>query len=850
MTPLVRATPAPISRGAPLSKVASRPMEETTPPDDEAAISEHVPLFSLTERPAWPQSLGMRRTASVHRLLLASSAFLLFGSGGCSRRGAMEADAGNADARVDANDARDRCEATQTTCGSSLCCPMGSACIRGNSCCALENVCGSTCCGGDQVCEGAVCHLECAPDIARCHDDAGAEVCCGADEVCANDRCYLPTTECSDFFECAEGESCETALGVCLPLPGGPPCLTDATAGDVRPSELWRWDGAGRRDPSSNQVVMAPMVANLTDDTEDGLVDVRDIPDVVFATFTGSNYASDGILRAVSGLDGSVVFDQLDVPVDPLATPAIGDLDGDGFVEIVTCGSRDQTHDGLVAFDHTGRFLWANDLIECRASGISIANLDAEGDPEIIVRFQVVDSRGAVRWRRTCLNSPDIGRGEHYPCSFTTAADMDNDGLLEVVGGNLAYRQDGSVYFNHSADWRDGFPAIADLDLDGDPEIVVVQSAFTRSGTYQGDHFIRALNGDGTPLWGPFDINGTMAAPADVTAGTVGGGGPPTVANLDDDPQPEIALAGGYSYVVFNHDGTLLWERSTRDRSSRKTGSSVFDFDGDGRAEAVYNDEHWLRVYDGATGDVRYCECNTTATLYEYPVIADVNNDGHAEIVVSSNDYAADTCPTTIDLDSCTQARIDAGETRGSHGIRVLAAPMRDWAATRRIWNQHAYHVTNVTERGGIPLVERRHWTVPGLNDFRLNTQPGALNAPNLVPLDLGVELRNCPTGMTFHVRIRNQGWAAAYSRAVVEAFATGPSGERSLGRQRTTRTLLPGESEILEFAVPLRAGEAEANMRFRVHVIGGDAIDRWSQSECRTDDNDAMIEAACDAIL
>jgi hypothetical protein len=40
---------------------------------------------------------------------------------------------------------------------------------------------------------------------------------------------------------------------------------------------------------------------------------------------------------------------------------------------------------------------------------------------------------------------------------------------------------------------------------------------------------------------------------------------------------------------------------------------------------------------------------------------------------------------------------------------------------TRRIWNQHTYHITNVNPDGTIPSNEQNNWQVPGLNNFRLN---------------------------------------------------------------------------------------------------------------------------------
>ena len=135
------------------------------------------------------------------------------------------------------------------------------------------------------------------------------------------------------------------------------------------------------------------------------------------------------------------------------------------------------------------------------------------------------------------------------------------------------------------------------------------------------------------------------------SAGATNGGGPPTVADFNGDGIPDVGLAGGIAYVVFDGSKlmdstvagpqTILWSVTTTDCSSAATGSSVFDFQGNGKAEAVYSDEDYLRIYNGTTGNVVFQTCNTTGTLIEYPVIADIDNDGHADIVVVSNAYAS-----------------------------------------------------------------------------------------------------------------------------------------------------------------------------------------------------------------
>jgi hypothetical protein len=683
-----------------------------------------------------------------------------------------------------------------------------------------------------------LCRLDCG-GAARCRDGGGAEVCCAEGEVCASGSCFAPITSCTDFIDCAPDEYCETEIGFCLPQPGGESCVSEPSGGDVAPTLLWRWDGTGAARPDSNQVMMAPMVASLNDDDGDGDADQDDVPDVVFHTYSGQNYRSAGILRAVSGADGSRLFDVLDHPTKPGSQVAIGDVDLDGWNDFVTCRSDGL---GILVFDHDGILRWpaTGSGIACNGAAPSLANLDDDPQPEIIVRYTVLDAvRREVQWHHDCVGEGGYASTGHSPCDFTTAADLDGDGLLEVVGGNVAYNGDGTLHYDRTADYRDGYPAIGDLDLDGTPEVVVVHSSYD-PWPYAGDHWLHALDSDGSDFWpARVDINAGMAPAADLTANTVGGGGPPTIANLDDDPEPEIAVAGAYAYAVFEADSALKWVSRTDDRSSRTTGSSVFDFDGDGVDEVVYNDQQWLRVYDGPSGTVRFCLCNTSATLFEYPVIADVDADGHAEIVVASNDSfeSVSSCTPSPSLGSCEMGRIEAGETVGSHGIRVFGSPTRDWVSTRRIWNQHTYHVTNVNERGEVPVSERANWTIGGLNNFRLNVQRGARNLPDPVPIDLAVDVTGCPDAMEVHFRIENRGWAAMPRGVEAVVFLE----DVECGRSTTSGRIWPGESEALSVTCPLAPGDDERDLVVRVVVDDGVSV-----AECRAENNIVETIASC----
>src|SRR5690606_9927655 len=207
-------------------------------------------------------------------------------------------------------------------CGST-CCGEGEFCGSNLQCCAFTEACGTSCCGEGEVCEAASCRLACGEDETRCTDAEGVDTCCAADELCVSGGCFAPTTACTEFFDCPPDQYCEPSIegGVCLPQPGGEACQAFPSGADVQPLVKLRWprrDGNGDiidaiPEPDWVHVMMTPMVANLNDDNGDGVIDEKDVPDIVFNTFnpplnTNGSYNRNGILRAVSGADGTLLF--------------------------------------------------------------------------------------------------------------------------------------------------------------------------------------------------------------------------------------------------------------------------------------------------------------------------------------------------------------------------------------------------------------------------------------------------------------------------------------------------------------------------------------------------------------
>lgn len=478
-------------------------------------------------------------------------------------------------------------------------------------------------------------------------------------------------------------------------------CRNEPATGSFRPAVEWQWS-SNPLQPGYHQIMATPAIGNLTDDNGDGLVDADDIPDICFTSFSGAAYTSPGTLSCISG-DGAGMHWSITSAggVQPYSSGgvAIGDLDGDGLPEVCTAGVQNS----VLCVGDDGGFRFAAGSEPSYVGCPAIADLEGDGQAEVIFGREIISSRGGV------LATGTAG-GAYYKMSF--AVDWDGDGELEIVAGNTIYRRDGSVLWTAAA--SDTMPAVGDFDGDGRPDLVL-----------SGFGVVALVGNDGVLRWSTSVYGG-------------GNGGPPTVADFDGDGQPEIGVAGASFYTVYDTDGSVLWANVVSDYSSNVTGSSVFDFEGDGAADVVYADELTLWVYDGATGAVKLQEeGHASGTLYEYPLIADVDNDGSTEIVLASNNYGYS----------------------GWNGITVIGDLDGSWAPARPVWNQFAYHITNVNNDGSIPTTQVENWR--SWNNFRAGgTELGPAHwLPDLLPAEPERCVVECDAGrVRLLVPVENRG--------------------------------------------------------------------------------------------
>jgi hypothetical protein len=707
---------------------------------------------------------------------------------------------------------------TTTTTGTGGAAGAGGSTATG---CASGLLCGQgACCAAGEECVSGACVPACDSHV-RC--GKGGATCCDAAELCLGDACVVPTTKCGDSFDCKEHERCEPTLGKCVPdAPGAPACELHPAPGALSPTLAWSWTGSAIK-PTADQVVNVPLVVDLENDGE---------PEVVVVTSTDFASNHSGYLRALRGKDGTEIWpDSAGVyaagnQVNPRGTPAAADLDGDGKIEIVA----PKMGGGLIAFRADGSLLWTSTQKDGKtawttsiaSAAVAIGDVDDDGKPEVVVGGSVFDHAGRLV-DDIVSNAAFAGSHDTSFGAVSILADIDANGTLEVVTGNAAYALEQGVLVPVWQNGQtDGYPAIADLDLDGAPELVVVSKGTVR------------VHDATTGV-----VKATLAFPA----GVGGAGGPPTIADLDGDGKPDIGTAGSKGYLAFGYVGgakpaiTLLWQTATQDSSSNRTGSSAFDFHGDGSSEIVYGDECTLRVYAGKDGAVLFETPSSSATIHEYPVVADVDADGRTELVVVSND--ANHVGPTPSITCPGYGPKDAPR----HGVFVYGDAHHAWPRTRRLWNEHASHVTNVRSDGSIPHPEPASFVTPaGRNDYRRSSErAGLFDAPNLT-VSLAAGLGACPGALRLEATVANEGSSGVPAGVDVTFFVGASPKGAKIATVKTKGALLPGHTEAVSFDYALGQGAPPAAYSV---VVDGEVAAPGAVVECVEDDNDASVAGA-----
>ena len=443
-----------------------------------------------------------------------------------------------------------------------------------------------------------------------------------------------------------------------------------------------------------------------------GDIDSNGVVDILISHFNGNNYRTN-TLDVYSGNDLSLQyrFNIQDSIYNTTGNYALcryplpdGSQQGAIYVHSYDRKIRSYTIDGTL--------LNVSDRATSCEGMVSFADFNGDGFPEVYAGSDIFDA-ATLKW--LCSGPENGNKGESYRGSapgvvnshrcyyaMSLASNVLGDAKQELICGNTIYNVNINSRTNPALNSitvsktitppngysQDGHVSLADFDLDGECEVLV-----TRNDT--DDHTM------GTVYFYAYKpSNGQIIFQETVQCLCTGY---PLIGNIDDDPHPEIVFLEKqeswqpmyiYCWRYTLQSGlTTLWKHR-HDDSSGQTGITLFDFNQDDIMELVYRDSDNLRIINGSgkshiTGNdtIRpyniYTRMMAAGTGCEYPIVADVNGDGSAEILVSGM------------LDQ-------SANLPGVGGLHMFGNP-GNWAPARPVWNQYMYHVTNVNEDLTIP---------------------------------------------------------------------------------------------------------------------------------------------------
>ncbi len=321
----------------------------------------------------------------------------------------------------------------------------------------------------------------------------------------------------------------------------------------------------------------------------------------------------------------------------------VADLDGDGWSEVVA-GSFDWSEPELQAWDHRGRPLagWPIPLPLGTAQVLGAADLDNDGEVEVLAHVWHTTTERAY----LCAFRHDGSQPPGWPVSLhrsggraPTVADLDGDGRLETVvaahprwGGpsNIeAYDASG-----RELAWSpfevphtiESSPAIGDLDLDGDLDIVF--AAYDRPRF--GSGWIYALDWDGAA-----GADSEPLARIDTPVSTA----PLSVVDLAGGPRPELVLSDDLGRIhLLDHRGRALPPWPTERGGFRAEMPVALGFHR-GRASALWcaGDDHRVALFDAAGRTLPGWPWRGSWLIRSQILVADLDGDPEQEAFVGGS---------------------------------------------------------------------------------------------------------------------------------------------------------------------------------------------------------------------
>lgn len=334
----------------------------------------------------------------------------------------------------------------------------------------------------------------------------------------------------------------------------------------------------------------------------------------------------------------------LETTSETSANVGVGDLDGDGHLDIVLVKGRHwPLVDRVLLGDGAGHFSAGYDLGQARDRSYSgrIADMDGDGDLDVVISndrpdpklVYLNDGKGHFRVGST------FGRPE-WETRNATVADVDGDGLPDIVVANRSGSSGANYICFNTGRGRFGADCIAfshepattitaaDFNRDGSIDLAVPHRDGGQSRVYLAEPRGRFSVARTIPF-GPPDASIRMAEAADLD-----GDGLLDIVAIDDDRKSTAIYFG-------QRGGTFSAGVPVGDRTITPYALAVGDVNGDGKPDIIvgnvnvpstvhFNDGsgrsfHSIRVGDG------------NGTVYGF-AIADLDRDGVVDIAAARSD--------------------------------------------------------------------------------------------------------------------------------------------------------------------------------------------------------------------
>ena len=322
---------------------------------------------------------------------------------------------------------------------------------------------------------------------------------------------------------------------------------------------------------------------------------------------------------------------------------SIDDLDYDGDVEIVVSALifDDTWHALMYVFEFDGeKFVESWHFMESMKSAESLftpvlGDIDGDGDLEIIIgniRGNYGTGEGVIyAWHHngSMVSGWPVTNNNRFGSFYIPAlGDIDNDGRQEVIAGSkdhyvYAWNGDGRmVSGNWPVDIGDIAQAASQVgDLDGDGDLEVVQI-----GNNNGSIFILDGQGNIIQTFKPFpDKDGIGKTPA--------------LGDIDGDGDLEIFANIGYYIYGWHHNGTLIngWPVEAGTLQAVRLSITLGDVDNDNQPDVLLmplDPNHRIYAFnaDGSLIDGWPYPISDGNNIYSSPLLVDLDGDGDVEV--------------------------------------------------------------------------------------------------------------------------------------------------------------------------------------------------------------------------